>query len=495
MAITTQDNNGQQYVKQGGTWRAATPDEVELLSMGPREVAFKSAMLQAAGLKDLFVSGFEAFGPGGVNQRSRTAFEQSMQSFAENEAMRVVRPEPVMAGERLLEIPLWLAGLGSASKARPGSMASRVGSKIAAEVGDQTDDVARRSMPGFAPTFGQTSAGAAQVGGTKVEPSTAGKFLRFVNRALDEPRALSADQFDIIDSGLYKNTGFVFPKAWMLGKNMYGMFNSNALLYPAIARDLASNARTLGVKAIRGLGLDPADFQRGFSRGVVGRARKTIGGRFNAVRESFDGVGDISEIADDVAKYLRADVRRIYDRKGWDALDGGDLFSIRSRLNKRISQAWKLGEDVLGEDIQRLVDQLDDIIRSNPGVNAADWDDARELWRTFMAFERPGVIDVESGEVSLKGLVNALGKQYRDFAELGPTELKDIPLRLQETRELLEYARVARSFVDALPDSGTASRSAANLSKQDVARTFGLRWMLDELPDDPQKALQMGIIE
>ena len=113
-------------------------------------------------------------------------------------------------------------------------------------------------------------------------------------------------------------------------------------------------------------------------------------------------------------------------------------------------------------------------------------------WRTFKAFERPGSVDQKTGDLSLKSLTLNLQRQYRTFAEASPDELNTIPLRLESTRNLLKFSRVARSFSDSVADSGTPTRSTLAALAENPKAAVRFRMLAGALEDasrGPEEAL------
>jgi hypothetical protein len=126
------------------------------------------------------------------------------------------------------------------------------------------------------------------------------------------------------------------------------------------------------------------------------------------------------------------------------------------------------------------------------------WRDSQEQWRVFKAIDRPGSVDPNTGDVSLKVLTRNLGKQFRDFDEISPSEIDTLPTRLGSTRELMKFARVARTFADSLPNSGTATRGTMRslLSNTRPAkvlnRMLGLQRNLELATMTPERALELS---
>ena len=134
---------------------------------------------------------------------------------------------------------------------------------------------------------------------------------------------------------------------------------------------------------------------------------------------------------------------------------------LRSLINSELSAARKeSAEGVAARQLEQTMEALDEIILSaiDDPVGAAVWKEARQRWRMVLALDRPGVITSE-GDISLKRLTAAMEKQFpNEFRRtlLGGKGSDALPM---DMRNLMEYARIARTFASNLPNSGTATRN------------------------------------
>lgn len=434
------------YVLEGGAYRGVTAAEAEALEGDFRQVAIKSAL---ADLRTLGGTVGAALAPRGGAGFKGQAISNFATPTEQQTAINTVRPEAGEAGGALIDIAGAILGGGLATRGgrqATGPMAERVAARIAAQA--EPDDLAG------AATFGATSAGAAQA-----QPvSGFGRLFRLVTDQLDNPKSMSADQFEILDARLWDDVGFEFPPGSLQSEQLYASMLSNPFTRAAIEPTLVANSQRLGQRFISAVGLDPADFPRGFGRGVRSASKQRFRGIFNGLADSIDGA-DLSDIAGDLSPFVSRQTRDLLQEGGGE-VDGRTLFAIRSKVRKAQERAWNNPDPGQVQLLDDLSETLDNVIGEQlPDEALATWARTREQYRTFKVLDRPGVISPDTGDISLKSLALRLNDQYDDFADLSPADLSQAQFLNAETGELLKFARVARSFADSISDSGTATRS------------------------------------
>ena len=486
MARTT-EFNGQFYVRRQGGWARADEAEAEILRGDPRAVAVKAAVADIYGLGNL-VKGFTL----GSVQRGRApmvedaqdaAFASAVKNFQQGAEIHDLRPGPAGQGSALIEI----ASLFPA--ARLGRMSQRVAGRIAPQgkiAAGQSDAAVDRA-------FGASSVGAAQ--GEPVKGM--GKFFRSMTDNLDDPRHLSPDQYDILESGLWDEVGFEFPMMSLNNEQSYASILSNPLLNRDILPSLFRNSQQLSGRYAEAIGLDPAQFPRGFGRRMVRAGDQHFATEFRGFERALDAAApdglDLAAIADDIKPFMQRELRAVLDED--TIVDGRTLFEVRSRLNNDVLPRLWRGDDVTAVQlVEDSLNSIDNIIRDTmPAKNMARWRQVQQQYRTFLTTKRPGVIDRTTGELSLKSLAIQLEKQYPAFARTPAAGLDSLGLS-PSTTDLLKFARVARSFSDSLADSGTATRSIMSvLNNPKASMKFGvMRHSLDQVSLTPQQALELA---
>lgn len=195
---------------------------------------------------------------------------------------------------------------------------------------------------------------------------------------------------------------------------------SNPLTAGAYDRIVQSNQRLLNRYAARTIGSSAEDV------GIITRdaAATRIGDVFNRLG---DDVGEVTldrGFVDGVrrlglqGRLLRDDLgemARFFDEAGEASeviVDGQMLMRLRSRLGKKMAEAWRKGEDELGEAASRYIDDIDDIIASQvPEESIQRFSAAREQWRNLKVLERGNSITAE-GNVNALSAYKAFNKVY-----------------------------------------------------------------------------------
>ena len=439
----------------------------------PAEVALKSTLALLAGAANFIGAGQAAeMDEVGASEAFMQRAGERLGEFGEYNRLR-----PGPAQNPLLALDATVgAGAVSAARRAPQEAAESLAQRSVRKIAENTAEEG----------FGGSTVGAAQRGPVRGVQ----KWLQRVQETLDEPRKFSPDQADILESKLWQEVDFEFPPASLNSEQFYATALSGPGTRAHLEPFLARNGLKLGEKmaAATGAELGP----RGFGRGMIRQARRNTGEKFQQVGKWIDRGHDLSENAE-VANRMLSPLAR--ERLDLTNLSGQQLLHVRSQANKKLTKFWNSGLEPEATAAEMLIADIDNIIKDQlTGEQLKFWQSAREQWRVYKAFERPGVVDKNTGELSLKSLTNALEKQFPDFFEVGPTEIDAIRLVNKETKDLLKFARVARSFSDALPDSGTATRSWINLlgDRQALARQLVLGRNLRDLARTPEEALALS---
>lgn len=206
-----------------------------------------------------------------------------------------------------------------------------------------------------------------------------------------------------------------------------------------------------------GLGDDVSDL----NSENLGRARERLGAVFEEAKDArprWDGVDPLEQLsrADDIIKNASSEiddlrtiipkqVDRFLNAAARGNLTGENLFSIRSAVSKKMSDAnlGALERDALESFREQIDNLLADGVPEELGQRLAD---ARGRYRVLKLLESPGVINAADGNVSIKSLGNALSAKDKTGYFYG-----------RNTTDLYNLARFGKAF-PTIADSGTATR-------------------------------------
>jgi len=474
-------------VLRDGRYQRTTAEEADILDGDTTGVAIKSALASLQGFAHLAataelapVTGLPTDRGGQFRKMVQDQIGEAGQHLARSAQMNELRPDAadkVTGVTNVLDI--MTGGLFVPGRKAGAEVAQTAAERVAARITEQAAD---------SPGFGPTSAGAAQVGPVK----PIGKLYRAITDRLSNGPQLNADQFDILETKLWEQVGFEFPPGSLDDPGLFASYLSNPFTRQVIEPYLVENSAKLGNKFIRALGLSPDDYPRGFSRGVLSAARKKQGQGFKQIGEMIEGPIDVGFLDDALRAQLSRADRELLEETG-GLLPGPQAMTVRSHLNTRMAKAWGNPDQTLALKLEEAVADMDGLITQGLGKDGVkQWRKLQEQWRTRMTLDRPGTIDAK-GNLSLKNLNRNLERQYRDFAESAPSQLDEIPLVMNETRELLKFSRVARSFEDSISDSGTATRSTLQTLATNPKFAFvskGLAHALEDGSRTPAEALR-----
>lgn len=306
-------------------------------------------------------------------------------------------------------------------------------------------------------------------------------FLEDIRDEFNSPAELTPAQMAAIPEA--ERLGFQFLPGQIQGSRLLleGVM-SNPILRTAVEAELSSNRRLLQTNAARTIeGLDDAIFDAD----TIGDMADTVGARFDDIRNQVGSVELPGVLADDVAPLLSAKQRRGFqirpEANTTERLSGQDIMDIRSRLNQQMADAFKRpGGFTEGTDIADIIQEIDDIIEATIGPEGIEaWRKARTEWRFFRLFDRPGTIDLDTGNINVRTMRNALRRDFKK--EFGRKSFGKRANLTQAQSDFLDTVRVAGAFKENLGDSGTAGRLISSkllTSPVDAGKAFLMRAFL-----------------
>ena len=415
---------------------------------------------------------------------------------------------------------LGVAGLGLSALRRKGTgnMSQRVAEQIqtppmsAAPINPQVQAAAEQVdlLADGLKNFGGDSAGAASRGGWW-EAFKAVPGLKATMEGLEEfigaSRRLEPDQIRLLESGNAERLGFSWLPGQRNGNNiMPDIMRSQPFMADALDPVLSANADQLGAWVMQAVKLKG----REFGRDVLTDGPAAVSKMFEEVASKIPGI----TLGDDIVKtldnfVLTADEKLAYGIKetageaGEKAaervlrVEGREAMEVRKLIQTEMAnRARNKGKDKVYRQMSQAMDKLDTIVddaleAAGDTTTRAKWVEAKQRWRVVRALDSRGVVN-QDGSISLKGLANALAKEFDDefnaslFAPDNVTE---------DVRNLMDYTRLARAFESNLGDSGTATRSALgdliNSPSRWAKQRLASRFVSDVLLDNPQRAADL----
>jgi len=288
-------------------------------------------------------------------------------------------------------------------------------------------------------------------------------FLEEIRDEFTNPADLTAAQIAAIPHA--ERLGFQFIPGQIQGSKLLteGVM-TNPILRTAVEAELASNRRLLQTNAARtvsGMGDDAV-----FDADTIGEMAEVIGRKFDAVRDAVRPSEIPDTLLDDMAPLLSPKQRRLLGVSASEnnaiTVGGRDLMDMRSRLNSQMADAFKRpGEFTVGTDIADIIEDIDDIIEASIGESGiAAWRRARTEWRFFRIFDKPGVVDLDTGRLNILTLRNNLRRDFK--SQFGRQSFGQRQGLTTAQSDFLDTVRVSGAFKENLGDSGTAGRSLAS---------------------------------
>ena len=461
--------------RRTGKWRPASADESalgEASALGLAAEATGKNILQGL---DFLVA---ATGGGLIGApdiaRTQEAQERLSERGARLAAIESIRPVPGLIG---LEASLVLDPLNllipPAGKAIARGAQSQVDNVFAggARVGKTQ---AREPPPaGIAATGDAVEAATRRAEQTQAAKPPAAKATNKIRDAFDSmfgEDKLTTQQQALIPTA--EKLGFrFFPGQRESNLMFFETLLSHPVARQALEPELLANARRMEQLLMVAMDVPQATTKRFPGIGFLGETRDVVGKRFESVRGGLDDLdAQLIMDPDDIALLNEPGMRALStsQRSQIDLtnMTSKQALEVRSRLNRRASDFYANAETTAGDDLVKVIETLDGQIEEalsagGKGELMETWRKARAQWRVRLALKKPGVFTSE-GNLSIKSLERNLGKMFeREFGEaLIVTD--DFRKLNPEIADLLDFARVARTFASNMPDSGTATRQFAS---------------------------------
>ena len=361
---------------------------------------------------------------------------------------------------------------GAASEAAAGRTAG-ANTGAAADVGDSVGAMAADSGAGVPKTW-------------------ADRVDRVFAEFAGSPQDLTSTQRRVLEAGIPQRIGFQLLPGQASGKNiLLESARSDPIIAGAFDDVLQANLRGRNSAAREVIGIDAGE-EFGFDE--LGAAADFLGEQFDAIGEK---IGRVSLPADTFNKVnsirkIDADLGALIDeklgRELTDALeiDGDNLMSIRSLINDKVRQDWKLGNDLSARRAELALDAIDNVISEALGPEqVAAYKRIREQWKVLRILERPGAVKAD-GTLSPKTIGNNLRKEFK--GAYGRSDTARADYLEPETREFMDWIRASTAFEGNVADSGTATRLTiqnilANPNPVTLATRFWVRGRLKRQAD------------
>ena len=458
MARTAANQAGERYILERGRYRLITEPERTILDASALSVAKDSAVSLLKGgahLAGALVGGGVA--PGG---RGR-ALTAAMEEFTELGQLSDLRPGASDLGTGALEVGTGLL----ASMVRRGSTRLATGAARQAARNAPTPSVKRSNdetlveVAELVDTFGADSAGAAARGGFMANLMRMPRFkasLEHLTEFIGGHRPLTGQQQRFLSAG---EDGI--SEVDRVGLSLLpGQDTGNGVIAEVILRDpmmrdsmdhiLSANSDNLLTKMARSLGLDPGDY----GRDIRQLGRDKVGEKFEHVSAGIRDFDVPEELATQIDELLTPAERGLLNVAD-QPMGGSDAMDIRRLIAEELAGART--DPTLTRrtrELDQMLEGFDDLLESNMDDGLmAEWAHARSQWRIVRALDRRGVVQ-QDGSISVKTLVNALEREFP--VEFNRTALTQGKLP-GEINEFMDFARVSRTFMSNLNDSGTAT--------------------------------------
>ena len=473
-AQTAAAANGDRFILGADRrWRKATPDEQDILTASGTELALESGLSTLAGFAQLGGAALLGSGRGGgqtpIGRELATAGMANLERVSD---ITNVRP---VAGSFGADAALEVATLGAAKLAKPllaarqarrqAAQASARAAPSAAPALTSTNSEVIQTVGDLTQQFGADSVGAAARGGfwdsLKRMPGLS-QFLEGLEDMIGTARPLTGGQRAMLavgDDGInaVQRTGFELLPGQANGNNILSeIILRDPLMADAFDSVLTANSDELMRRISRALGVEPGHHGRDFRQ----LGRESVGEMFETVQAQLPEITLPADIVETISSTLTPRQRNLLDLEG--SLGGADIKEIREALAGELASITQRegAGGVTARTLREAADLFDETIESaidDPAVLNL-WREARQRWRVVRAFDRQGVI-TQDGDVSIKTLVNALEREF-------PVEFRRSNLAAnvsglpQDIVELMDFARVGRTFMSNLGNSGTGTTSS-----------------------------------
>ncbi len=476
MSEPTTTVNGETFILRDGRWQAPTLKEQAALDRPTRQVIGDAAATGASDLANLASMVVPSLRPGARLLDQVTQGAQERTADAET-----VRPYATGFGQGLPGGALELTGGGAAALA----------ARRAARMAPNVDTVA--DLGGMVQSFGADSAGAASRGGFYNAARKMPKFKGMLDSLAEftgANRPMTADQLRYVNNGDVKRVGIELMPGQQNGNNIITeIMMRDPLMADAFDGITSRNSHRLLTKASRALGLQPGDY----GRDIRQLGRDSVGAMFKDVENQIGPVRLSDELAEIIGGTMTKQETEALDLT--QAISGADVMDVRRYLADSLAGAMSdPALNVQRRQLTQAMDELDDLIGKSMTDPAAQqlWAEARSRWRVVRAFDRQGVVQPD-GSISVKTLVNALDKEFeREFRRTSLTRGDRLPA---DVVEFLDYARVARSFMSNLNDSGTGTTlsllQSLNSPMQFAKKRLAAKFIADVVVNDPYRAAAM----
>ena len=456
MAETIANQSGQRYILEDGAYRRIDDREREILDQSTLSLAKDSAVSLLKGGAHLL--GALTGGVPGVREHQVERGLAELQTFSE---ITELRPGASNLGTGVLEVG---TGLLASAVRRGGTRLARNAATRAGKAAPQptvkaANDETLVEVADLVNTFGADTAGAAARGGFMSNLMRMPRFkasMEHLQQFIGGHRPLTGQQQRFLAKGVdgqseVERVGL----ALLPGQDTGNGIIAEVVLRDPLMRDsldhiLSANSDTLLTKMTRALGLDPGDY----GRDIRQLGRDKVGERFQTVAAGINDFDVPEEIATQIDELLTVGERATIN-VAEESIGGSDAMDIRRLISEELAGART--DPALTRktrQLDQLLESFDDLLETNMDAGLMqEWSHARSQWRVVRALDRRGVVQ-QDGSISVKTLVNALEREFPfEFNRTALTQ-GNLP---GEITEFMDFARVSRTFMSNLNDSGTAT--------------------------------------
>ena len=491
MAVQTGTaKNGDQFILgEDRRWHRASDEDTAILNRPAWDIIKQSALSTANGLVELGGAAVLSLSPS-ARDTTDELFESALQNLGGGRTSEL-RPAAAGIGSGAVEGLLEVATAGGFKALRARRLATRSRAEVAGKAATTASPISEinsdvvQTVGELSTSFGADSAGAAARGGfwqsLKRMPKL-NQFLEGLEDMIGTARPLSGGQRAVLKVGAdgtnaVQRTGF---------KLLPGQANGNNVLAEVISRDplmadafdsvLNENSDTFMRLISKSLGVEPGHHGRDFRH----LGRQSVGGMFDDVVAKLPDIEIPSDLVETISTTLTPRQRTLLDLEG--TLRGADIKEIREALSGQLAAVTRKegSSGVTARTLRETQEAFDQVVEeaiNDPAV-LAQWHEARQRWRLVRAFDRSTSI-TKDGDVSVRGLVTNMEREFP--LEFGRSNLtRNVSGLPPDMVELMDFARVANTFISNLADSGTGTTMSllndiahpANFIKKRAAARF-----------------------